>query len=130
MDPFGDGNISSLINFFGQPIVALLIGAWCRVYAAQEADFRDALIQGMGRTGHHVGYHNHHHHRAGGAFGRVLQDSNIASVVENNPVRNKLGDLAPHPDGSCLKTAQGSGTVAIITTAGIMAPLMESFGLD
>jgi GntP family gluconate:H+ symporter len=29
-----------------------------------------------------------------------------------------------------LKTAQGSSTVSIITTAAIMAPILESFGLE
>ena len=29
-----------------------------------------------------------------------------------------------------LKSAQGSSTVSIITTAAIMAPILESFGLD
>ncbi len=130
MSPFGDGNISSLVNFFGQPIVALLIGA-CAAFMLPKKLTSEMLSSG-GWVGQAImsvttiiiitG--------AGGAFGRVLQDSNIASVVENNLLGINLGIWLPILMAAALKTAQGSGTVAIITTAGIMAPLMESFGLD
>jgi GntP family gluconate:H+ symporter len=68
---------------------------------------------------------------SGGAFGRVLQDSGIAAIIENN-----LGDirglsiLLPVLIAASLKTAQGSGTVAIITTASLMAPLLPGLGFD
>ena len=130
MSPFGDGNVSSLVNFFGQPIVALLLGA-CAAFMLPKKLTVDMLSSG-GWVGQAImsvttiiiitG--------AGGAFGRVLQESNIASVVENNLVGINLGIWLPILMAAALKTAQGSGTVAIITTAGIMAPLMESFGLD
>ncbi|MFH1964564.1 MAG: GntP family permease [Acidobacteriota bacterium] len=128
--PFGEGSISSLINFFGQPIVALLIGA-CAAFTLPKK-LTTEMLSARGWVGEAImsvtsiiiitG--------AGGAFGRILQESDIASVVENNLMGVNLGILLPILIAAALKTAQGSGTVAIITTAGIMAPLMESFGLD
>ena len=41
-----------------------------------------------------------------------------------------LGIFFPFLLAAILKTAQGSSTVAITTTAGIMAPMMASLGLD
>jgi len=40
-----------------------------------------------------------------------------------------MGLLLPFLIAAILKTAQGSSTVAIITTAAIVAPLLEPFGL-
>ncbi len=130
MSPFGNGAISSLINFFGQPIVALLLGA-CAAFMLPRK-LTSNMLSSKGWVGQAIvsvttiiiitG--------AGGAFGRVLQESDIASVVENNMAGINLGIWLPILMAAALKTAQGSGTVAIITTAGIMAPLMEPFGLD
>ena len=41
-----------------------------------------------------------------------------------------LGILLPFIIAAALKSAQGSSTVAIITTSSIMAPLMAGLGLD
>jgi GntP family gluconate:H+ symporter len=41
-----------------------------------------------------------------------------------------VGIFFPFLLAAILKTAQGSSTVAITTTAGIMAPMMASLGLD
>ena len=41
-----------------------------------------------------------------------------------------MGILLPIILAAVLKTAQGSGTVSIITSASLMAPLLVSLGLD
>ncbi len=67
----------------------------------------------------------------GGAFGQVLQNSGIGGVINSNLSGAKsLGILLPLIIAAALKTAQGSGTVAIITGAGIMAPLLGTLGMD
>ena len=67
----------------------------------------------------------------GGAFGQVLQSSGIGDVIKNNLTGAKsLNILLPIIIAASLKTAQGSGTVAIITGASLMAPLLSSIGLD
>jgi len=68
---------------------------------------------------------------AGGVFGKVLQNSGISDVVQGY-----LSDIPglsiwlPFILAAALKTAQGSSTVAIITTAGIIAPLLGALGLE
>jgi GntP family gluconate:H+ symporter len=67
----------------------------------------------------------------GGAFGKVLQESGIGEVVKNNlSGALSLGIWLPIIIAASLKIAQGSGTVSIITSASLMAPLMPSLGLD
>ena len=67
---------------------------------------------------------------SGGAFGKVLQGSGIADVIGSSLADAQLGIWLPFLIAAGIKTAQGSSTVAIITTAGLMAPLMATLGLD
>ena len=67
---------------------------------------------------------------AGGAFGKILQESGIDAVVKDRLAGVHVGIWLPFLIAAALKTAQGSSTVAITTTAGIMVPLVEVFGLD
>ena len=66
---------------------------------------------------------------AGGAFGKVLQNSGIADVLGETLADLGLGIWLPFLIAAAIKTAQGSSTVAIITTAGLLAPLLDSLGL-
>ena len=67
----------------------------------------------------------------GGAFGRVLQDSGIGDVIQNNlSGAENLSIFLPIIIAASLKTAQGSGTVAIIAGASLMAPLLSPLGMD
>jgi GntP family gluconate:H+ symporter len=67
----------------------------------------------------------------GGAFGKVLQNSGIADAVKGYLGEGTgLSIWLPFIIAAALKTAQGSSTVAIITTAGIMAPLLATLGLE
>jgi GntP family gluconate:H+ symporter len=67
----------------------------------------------------------------GGAFGRVLQNSGISDVVKGYLGKSAgLSIWLPFIIAAALKTAQGSSTVAIITTAGIVGPLLGALGLE
>ncbi|NMC36710.1 MAG: GntP family permease [Bacteroidales bacterium] len=129
--PFGSGTISSLIGFTGQPVVALLIGVLLSFLLPRKltrnmistSGWMGEAIAGAATIIIITG--------CGGAFGQVLQNSGIGEVIKNNlsEVRN-LGILLPVIIAAALKTAQGSGTVAIITGASLMAPLLGSLGMD
>lgn len=128
--PFGTGNIAKFISFIGHPVVALLIGVV--LASSLPRKLSGEMLSASGWVGKAViaaatiiiitG--------AGGAFGKVLQNSGIADAVEEYLVGTNLGIWLPFVLAAALKTAQGSSTVAIITTAGIMAPLLEVFQLD
>ncbi|HRI22704.1 MAG TPA: GntP family permease [Panacibacter sp.] len=67
---------------------------------------------------------------AGGAFGAVLAATKIGSHLAEMTVLNSLGLLFPFLFTFILKTAQGSSTVAIITAASVVQPLLHTLGLD
>jgi GntP family gluconate:H+ symporter len=129
--PFGSGNFSILINFFGQPVIALLIGVALSLLLPKK--LTREMISPAGWVGEAVlaaatiiiitG--------CGGAFGQVLQNSGIGDFIKNNLSGAKsLSILLPIIIAASLKTAQGSGTVAIIAGASLMAPLLVPLGLD
>ena len=67
---------------------------------------------------------------AGGIFGKMLQNSGIADIITKGFTGLEIGLFFPFFLAACLKTTQGSSTVALVTTASIVAPLMTSLGLN
>ena len=128
--PFGQGQAAEVIAFVGQPIVALLIGVFLALFLPRKLD-RD-MLSAAGWVGEAVvpaamiivvtG--------CGGAFGKVIQQSGIAEDVKGMLGGVPLGIWLPILLAAALKTAQGSSTVAMITTASIVAPLLPLLGLD
>ena len=127
--PFGDGALGGGVGFFGEPVVALLAGVALALTLPR--GFDKSRFGADGWIGHAVvaaatiliitG--------AGGAFGKVLQNSGIAGVIGEALADTGLGIWLPFILAAAIKTAQGSSTVAIITTAGLLAPLLEPLGL-
>lgn len=66
---------------------------------------------------------------AGGAFGAVLAATKIGEHFSQSLSLGTLGILFPFLLTFILKTAQGSSTVAIITAASIVQPLLPALGL-
>ena len=65
-----------------------------------------------------------------GVLGKVIATSNsVAYITEHATVLKTVGIFFPFLLAAILKSAQGSSTVAITTTAGILAPLMAPLGL-
>jgi GntP family gluconate:H+ symporter len=128
--PLGEGAVITFISFIGQPAVALLIGVALAMLLPKKLD--KAKISSSGWVGEAVvaaatiiiitG--------AGGAFGKVLQNSGIADVIGESLAGVPLGIWLPFLVAAGIKTAQGSSTVSIITTASLMAPLLPSLGLE
>lgn len=128
--PFGTGEAARILGFVGQPVVALLIGFGLALFLPKKLDRN--MLSGSGWLGEAIvasaiiilitG--------AGGAFGKVLQNSGIAKMVGEGLSTWHLGIFLPFLIAAGIKTAQGSSTVAIITTAGLMAPLMAPLGFD
>jgi GntP family gluconate:H+ symporter len=129
--PLDSGNFSSFINFIGQPVVALMIGVFLSFLLPKK--LTKEMISPKGWMGEAVvtaatiiiitG--------CGGAFGQVLQNSGIGDVIKNNLSGvESLSILLPIIITASLKTAQGSGTVAIIAGASLMAPLLHPLGMD
>jgi GntP family gluconate:H+ symporter len=67
---------------------------------------------------------------AGGAFGAVLAATKLGSLLSVALPLGSMGIFFPFLITSIIKTAQGSSTVAIITAASIVLPLLAALGLD
>ena len=66
---------------------------------------------------------------AGGAFGAILAATKMGDRLSDALPLSTLGILFPFLLTFVLKTAQGSSTVAIITAASIVKPLLPALGL-
>ena len=126
--PFGEGVVASIINFIGNPIIALFIGVFL-AFKLKPRDHKDSHFSwvsiGLKEAGTIILITG-----AGGAFGAILQSTGIGDIIGDRFSEFNLGLLLPFIIAATLKSAQGSSTVSIITTAAIMAPILEPFGLD
>lgn len=126
--PFGDGFITKTAIFLGDPIIALLIGvviAFFMVNGGRKKIQNEWLESGLSKAGSIILITG-----AGGAFGAVLRETDLSSFAEQFAAIDGLGILIPFLIAAFLKTSQGSSTVAIITTAAICAPLVQTLGLN
>lgn len=67
---------------------------------------------------------------AGSAFGAIIAALNLQQYLSSFTMLNALGVFFPFLIAAILKTAQGSSTVAVITTASIVLPFLSGLGLD
>ena len=117
-----------LLISLGDPVIALLIGVllafngkrgWKKIETGkilQEAVEKAGgilVIIGMG-----------------GAFGAILTAAKIGDHFSHSLALGSMGIFFPFLLTSVLKTAQGSSTVAIITAASIVLPLLPALGLN
>ncbi|REE00193.1 GntP family permease [Marinoscillum furvescens] len=119
-----------IISFLGTPMIALLIGVLLALLLPEKLD--EKIFSSSGWIGESLkiaapillitG--------AGGIFGKMLQNSDLAETVSGGFVSLEMGLLFPFLLAACLKTTQGSSTVALVTTASIVAPVMTPLALD
>ena len=119
-----------LFNFLGKPVIALAVGtvfAVIQLATAQKMDnFYQLTNDTMKVTGPILFVT-----AAGGVLGKVIASSDMVTyITENAAVLGSVGIFFPFLLAAILKSAQGSSTVAITTTAGIVAPLLGAMGLD
>lgn len=120
--------IIKFISFIGSPVIALIIGMLFSFLLPKKFDKEMLATTGwVGKalsdasniiliTG------------AGGIFGTILQNSGIADTLADSLSGANLGIWLPFFLCAAIKTAQGSSTVALITTASIIAPLLVTMG--
>jgi GntP family gluconate:H+ symporter len=128
--PFGEGIFAQVIGFIGEPVVALLLGVFLAFLLPKKLSLDMLSTSGWVGEGVLAAATIIIITGCGGAFGKVLQNSGIADVIAGNLGKStSLSLLLPFAIAAGLKTAQGSSTVAIITTAGIILPLLDALGL-
>lgn len=124
------GEFMKFMQFLGTPVVALLIGVLLSLTLPKKLE--KSMLSTTGWVGKSLtdaatillitG--------AGGIFGKVLQNSGIADLLGETLAGVQMGIWLPFLLSAAIKTAQGSSTVALITTASIMMPMMNSLGFD
>jgi len=119
----------TLCTFLGTPIIALaagtLFGVWLLADTKQMKKFYDITNETLKTVGPILFVT-----AAGGVLGKVIAVSGMVQFITSNAsLLQTVGIFFPFLLAAILKSAQGSSTVAITTTAGIMAPLMAIMGL-
>ena len=67
---------------------------------------------------------------AGGMFGMVIKATGTGEAMGKLLAGTNIGIFVPFIIAMIMKTAQGSSTVAIITTASFVAPMISQLGMD
>ena len=116
------------IGFVGDPVTALLIGCFVsfpllrNFTIGQWNKLLDTAIEKAGPILIVTA--------AGGTFGAIIKESGIVNNLGEQVAALGLGLFIPYIIAVLLKTSQGSSTIAIITAASIVAPLLDSLGLS
>jgi len=118
--------VRSSIVFIGNPVVALMIGViytliFTKVSSSTEQfEWVSKGLQNCGSIILITG--------AGGAFGYILRSTDISTSIGQYLIEWDIGIVLPFLIAAFLKTALGSSTVAIITTAAMIVPLLDPMG--
>ncbi|WP_297335165.1 GntP family permease [Algoriphagus sp.] len=128
--PFGKGDFQHLILFLGSPVIALLIGACLSFSLPKKFDRKMLAASGWLGEALQLAAPVIFITGAGGVFGKMLQNSGVGELVSMGMRDANWGIFLPFLIAFALKTAQGSTTVAMITTASIVAPILSPLGLD
>lgn len=120
--------IYSTIGFIGDPVIALLLALFAAaalLLRRTEQSLHTWLNEGVVHSGLVLAIIG-----AGGAFGNILKVAKIGEVLGQQLAVLHLGIWLPFVLAAALKTAQGSSTVAVITTASLLSPMLPQLGLD
>lgn len=124
------GMLFEVCNFLGKPVIALTVGTVCGVIqlagAKKMGDFYN-LTNDTLKTAGPILFVT----AAGGVLGKVIASTDLVNFITSNAsILGSIGIFFPFLLAAILKSAQGSSTVALTTTAGIVAPLLGTMGLD
>jgi len=130
LSAFGAGNASpvwKVLVVLGNPVIALAIGIVLAATAASgnKGEMSLLLQESAEKAGGILVIIG-----AGGAFGAILAATRIGDHLADTLPLNAMGIFFPFIITAILKTAQGSSTVAIITAASIVLPLLPELGLQ
>lgn len=117
------------ITFIGTPIIAIAVGVIFGIILLfdqkKTSEFNEITNETLKVSGPILFVT-----AAGGVLGNVIASTSMVDYIKDNATGlAALGLLFPFLLAAILKTAQGSSTVAITTTAGIISPMLATIGL-
>ena len=128
IDKGGQSLISKIFFFPGEPIFALSIGVVLAMLLIKDktiASMNAVFSEAIEKAGPILIVT-----AAGGMFGMVIKATGTGEAMGKLLAGTSIGLVVPFLIAAVLKTAQGSSTVAIITTASFVAPMISLLGLD
>ena len=122
------GWIADGLAFLGTPVMALAAGTVLAVIqlftSGRQGEFYDMTNDTLKTVGPILFVT-----AAGGVLGKVISSSDMVNfITQHANTLQAIGIFFPFLLAAVLKSAQGSSTVAITTTAGIVAPLLPVLG--
>lgn len=125
--PLGEGSIKAFLSFIGDPVTALIIGVFFAINLIN-SEYKDKTFDwvqdGIVNAGMILAITG-----AGGALGAILQELPLAEALSGFLLEYHVGLFLPFILAALLKTAMGASTVAMVTVAAMIAPLMGDLGL-
>jgi len=120
--------ITRVLAFIGQPVMALLMGVVLSLPLLGKpsiANLNQVLESALQKAGPILIVT-----AAGGMFGMVIKETGVGAYAGSLLIHTGIGLAVPFLIAFMMKTAQGSSTVAIITAASLVVPMLPSLGLD
>jgi gluconate:H+ symporter, GntP family len=128
VDIGGQTLISKIFFFPGEPIFALSIGVVLALFLIKDKtieSMNSVFGEAIEKAGPILIVT-----AAGGMFGMVIKATGTGEAIGKLLAGTNIGIMVPFLIAVIMKTAQGSSTVAIITTASFVAPMLSLLGLD
>lgn len=119
---------SNILNFIGQAPIALGTGAFISIFLLHKRgipeinSIMDKAIQKAGGILFITA--------SGGIFGLVIKETTQDLPLNLWLGSTGMGLFIPFLMASFLKIAQGSSTIAVLTTAALISPILSTIGLD
>jgi GntP family gluconate:H+ symporter len=127
-DEDGSGLAARVLRFPGEPVFALFAGVLLSLLLVPQKSlgvFNEYFSEAINKAGPILIVT-----AAGGMFGMVIKSTGVGEAAGQVLAGTGLGLFVPFLIAVILKTAQGSSTVAIITTAALVMPMAGMLGLD
>lgn len=124
--------LTDILEFIGHPFSALIIATLIAIYflcikrGMGKQKILDLSTKALGPAGIIILITG-----AGGVLKQILVDSGIGKIMAESMANSALPPiLLAWMLAAVVRVTQGSATVAMITAAGIMAPVLGEFGLN
>lgn len=126
-DKEGVSLMAVIFRFPGEPVFALAIGVIFALLLLRKKDIssmNSVFTEAIEKAGPILIVT-----AAGGMFGMVIRETGVGEAAGNILSGTGAGLFVPFLIAALMKTAQGSSTVAIITTASFILPMLDTLGL-
>lgn len=124
--------VTDILEFIGHPFSALIIATLAAIYflcirrGMGKQKILELSTKALGPAGIIILITG-----AGGVLKQVLVDSGIGEIMANSMANSAMPPiLLAWILAAVVRVTQGSATVAMITSAGIIAPVISEFGLN